>query len=142
MTIFDVAKYILDSSGKAMPALKLQRLCYYAQAYSLIWNDAPLFEEDFEAWDDGPVCDALYIKTGDKYAITSNDDIGARNSLNEEQKKIIDDVLAFYGDKNLSYLSQLVRSEKPWAEARISGERDLINTPIISKESMARYYCQ
>lgn len=26
--------------------MKLQKLCYYAQAWSLVWDDAPLFAED------------------------------------------------------------------------------------------------
>jgi hypothetical protein len=35
-TIFDVAKYILQQRGE-MTAMKLQKLCYYAQAWSLAW---------------------------------------------------------------------------------------------------------
>ena len=48
-TVFDVAKYILDKYG-SMSAMKLQKLIFYSQAMSLVWDDVPLFEEDFEAW--------------------------------------------------------------------------------------------
>lgn len=43
--IFDTAKYILEKSG-SMSTMKLQKLCYYSQAWSLVWDDSPLFEED------------------------------------------------------------------------------------------------
>ena len=41
--VFDTAKYILEQSGP-MSAMKLQKLCYYSQVWSLVWDDAPLFE--------------------------------------------------------------------------------------------------
>ena len=47
--VFDTAKYILEQSG-SMSTMKLQKLCYYSQAWSLVWDDSPLFDEDFQAW--------------------------------------------------------------------------------------------
>lgn len=41
--VFDTAKYILEQSGP-MSAMKLQKLCYYSQVWSLVWDDSPLFE--------------------------------------------------------------------------------------------------
>jgi uncharacterized phage-associated protein len=52
-TIFDVAYYILDELGE-MSTMKLQKLCYYVQAWSLAWDENPLFDEDFQAWAKGP----------------------------------------------------------------------------------------
>lgn len=39
-----------------MSTMKLQKLCYYAQAWSLVWDDEPLIEKDFEVWANGLVC--------------------------------------------------------------------------------------
>ena len=47
-TIFDVAKYILHKMNR-MSTMKLQKLCYYAQAWALVWDDTPLFDEEFYA---------------------------------------------------------------------------------------------
>lgn len=58
-TIFDVAKYILNKYGK-MSTWKLQKLIFYCQAMSLVWDDAPLFEDDFKAGQKGPYCEMLY----------------------------------------------------------------------------------
>ena len=40
--------------------LKLQKLLYNAQGVNLAINDEPLFEEDLEAWDHGPVVRDVY----------------------------------------------------------------------------------
>jgi uncharacterized phage-associated protein len=46
--IFDVAKYILHAIGGQMSTMKLQKLCYYCQAWHLAWNWTLMFPEDFE----------------------------------------------------------------------------------------------
>ena len=58
-TVQDVAAYILAKKGE-LPAMKLQKLLYYAQAWSLVWDDAPLFPESVEAWANGRVLPDLY----------------------------------------------------------------------------------
>ena len=71
--IFDVAKYILEQRGR-MSTMKLQKLCYYAQAWSLVWDDEPLFDEDFEAWANDPVCPKLFYANQGTFSITANDE--------------------------------------------------------------------
>ena len=53
-TVLDVAKYVLEHNGR-MTTMKLEKLVYYCQAWSLGWDEVPLFEEDFQAWANGPV---------------------------------------------------------------------------------------
>ena len=53
-SIFDVAAYVLDKLG-VMTTMKLEKLCYYSQAWSLVWDERRLFPERFEAWANGPV---------------------------------------------------------------------------------------
>ena len=60
--VFDTATYILEKLGP-MSTMKLQKLCYYSQAWSLVWDEEPLFPEEFEAWANGPVCSELFHKT-------------------------------------------------------------------------------
>ena len=75
MTVFDTAKYILEKKG-CLSTMKLQKLCYYAQAWSLVWDDAPLFDDDFEAWANGPVCPTLFRATQGNYSVTAKDEKG------------------------------------------------------------------
>ena len=63
-TVFDVARYILSrqdqNAGDTISNMKLQKLVYYAQGFALAITGKPLFQEDIEAWEHGPVAPALY----------------------------------------------------------------------------------
>lgn len=137
--IFDTAHYILEKCGP-MSTMKLQKLCYYSQAWSLVWDDAPLFEEDFEAWANGPVCKALFSKTQGKFKVSAEDENYGDNDLTDNQKDTIDKVLEYYGNRNAQWLSQLTHMEDPWKLAR-KGIPDGVGCDYpITKESMAIYY--
>jgi uncharacterized phage-associated protein len=55
----DVADYILKHLG-SMTAMKLEKLVYYSQVWSLVWTERELFRERIEAWANGPVIPSLY----------------------------------------------------------------------------------
>lgn len=137
--VFDVASYILSKCGD-MSAMKLQKLCYYAQAWSTVWDERPLFPEEFEAWKNGPVCPALFFRTQGQLIITEKDGNGNPDNLTPSQKEIVDAVLEYYGDKDAQWLSRLAQMEKPWELARKGYGEDECRTNVISLESMSEYY--
>lgn len=137
--VYDTAKYILEKSG-TMSTMKLQKLCYYAQAWSLVWDDTPLFNEDFQAWANGPVCPELFHKTQGQYSASASDETGGENNLTVRQKETIDQVLAHYGVHDAQWLSQLTHMEDPWKLARKDIPLGRGCNHIISKESIAMYY--
>ncbi len=47
----------------AIDQMKLQKLLFYAHAWHLAYYNAPLFDEDFEAWPWGPVVRDIYSQT-------------------------------------------------------------------------------
>ena len=110
--IFDTAKYILEQSG-SMSTMKLQKLCYYSQAWALVWDDSPLFEEEFQAWANGPVCRELFLKTEGKYKVSASDEDDGDGNLSDNQKDTINRVLAHYGSHDAQWLSQLTHMEDP-----------------------------
>lgn len=120
--------------------MKLQKLCYYAQAWSLVWDDAPLFDEDFEAWLNGPVCPELFRAYQGRFALSAFEMKGDSSVLTGDQRETIDAVLGHYGDKDAQWLSQLTHLEGPWQEARTGLPEKAGSTRIITKESMAMYY--
>lgn len=137
--VFDAAKYILEQLGE-MSTMKLQKLCYYAQAWSLVWDDVPLFNEEFEAWANGPVCPELFYKTQGIFSVTAKNETGGSGDLSENQKDTIDAVLEHYGNHNAQWLSQLTHMEDPWNDARKGIPIGAGCSNIITKESMAMYY--
>jgi uncharacterized phage-associated protein len=139
-TVFDVAKYFLDRLGP-MSAWKLQKLCYYAQAWTLAWGEAELFPEDFQAWSNGPVCSELFQKHKGMFLIGSDQfPYGDASRITPEQAENIDIICRDYGDKDPHWLREQTHGEAPWIEARGNtpvGER---SSAIISKDSMGSYY--
>jgi uncharacterized phage-associated protein len=139
VSVFDVAQHILDKLG-TMTTWKLQKLCYYSQAWSLVWDDCPLFKERIEAWANGPVVPALYKKHSGQFNISKVG--GNPTALDSNQRETIDAVLATYGCKSSQWLSELTHSEAPWQEARSRaglslGER---GNSEITLDDMAEYY--
>lgn len=137
--VFDVARYILETKGK-MSTMKLQKLCYYAQAWSLVWDDEPLFDEEFRAWANGPVCHELFYKTQGQFSVTAEEEPGNSDSLSADQKDTIDSVLDYYASHDAQWLSRLTHLEDPWNEARTGIPAGVGCDRVISKESMAKYY--
>lgn len=137
-SINDVAKYILESKGK-MSTWKLQKLCYYSQAWAIAWTEKPLFDEDFQAWSNGPVCPELFNLHRGMYSIS---DIGKGNSslLSEDEKDTINTVLSEYGDMQPYDLRELTHQEPPWKNARGNVPEGEPCRNIITKESMGEYY--
>lgn len=138
-TIFDVAKFILEQLGQ-MSTMKLQKLCYYAQAWSLVWDGDQLFEEDFQAWANGPVCPELFFRLQGRFSVAAQDVPGDSSVFSQAQRETISHVLNYYGGKDAQWLSQLTHLEDPWRQARQNLPAGAPSKAIVSKESMAMYY--
>lgn len=137
--VLDVATYILQKKG-SMSAMKLQKLVYYSQAWSLVWDDKPLYTSHIEAWANGPVIPTLYKRHKGIFKVSKHDIEGDPKNLTKEQKETIDAVLGVYGDKDPQFLSMLTHSERPWKEARNGLDPGERGNNVISHSSMAEYY--
>lgn len=137
-TVHDVAAYILNKMGR-MTTMKLQKLVYYSQAWSLVWDDRPMFREPIQAWVNGPVVPNLYNVHRGLFDIKEWPK-GDPDKLSRVQRETVDAVLGFYGDKSSQWLSDLTHSEKPWKDARRGlGPADRGGNEI-THASMAEYY--
>jgi len=136
-SVFDVAAYILRKQG-SMTAWKLQKLVYYAQAWSLVWDQRPLFDEEIEAWANGPVCRRLYSKHRGQFIVDMIE--GDPSNLDAVATETIDSVLGYYGDKHPQWLSDLTHLEAPWNEARGDLPPGAPSRRVISLDSMAAFY--
>ena len=144
-SVFDVAKYILDRHG-AMSAMKLQKLVFYSQAMSMVWDDVPLFDDDFEAWAKGPVCRTLFKAHKGKFMLNNSEFLipyGAdTDNLTAEQKETINAVTDSLADYPPYRLSQMTHSEAPWQDAREGCEDGERCSKVISKDAMESYYAK
>ncbi|MDR3278613.1 MAG: DUF4065 domain-containing protein [Oscillospiraceae bacterium] len=138
--VIDAARYILSKTGETT-SMKLQKLVYYAQAWSLAWDDKPLFNEDFQAWANGPVCPELFRKHKGHFSLADDFfDAYTVGSLTELQTDTIDVVLKDYAGMAPHELSDLTHRERPWIEARGNTSPGMPCETIIDKEVMRDYY--
>lgn len=137
VSVFDVAKYILKQKGETT-TMKLQKLVYYCQAWSLVWDEKPLFHERIEAWSNGPVVRELFDRHRGKFRIRSVK--GDDHILNETQMETIDAVLDYYGEKSSQWLSDLTHMEDPWKNARRGLSDSNRSDREITHAALAEYY--
>jgi len=86
----DVAAFILNQQGE-MPAIKLHSLVYYSQAWSLVWDETPLFPERVEAWATGPIIPELYAQHGHLFVVTAGHIPGSPSALQDFQVETVED---------------------------------------------------
>ena len=139
LSVHDIAAYILSKMPTPLSAVKLHKLVYYAQAWSLVWEDHPLFAERIEAWVNGPVVPSLYDFHRGNYQV-SEWPKGIPDSIPLEDATTIDSVLKFYGDKSSQWLTDLTHSENPWIIARKGLGPNQRGNSEITLESMLEYY--
>ncbi len=134
----DVASFILKEHGE-MTTWKLQKLVYYCQAWSLVWDEKPLFPEPIEAWANGPVVRSLFNAHRGEFSVSEIPG-GDPDGLNSDEVETIRDVVNYYRKQSSQYLSDLTHMEDPWKLAREGVSNDRRSNEEISLESMAEYY--
>lgn len=113
-----------NDRGIAVSNLKLQKLLYFVQAYSLAEFDRPAFCDTIEAWDYGPVTPTVYqlFKFYGPNPIPSNHyfdniDLTERNLIESDMsiQQSINEILNQLGDANAFDLVRLSHEQgSPW----------------------------
>ncbi len=145
-TAKQIAEYFIwkgQSEKKAITNKKLQKLLYYAQAWSLVVRDKRLFDEKIEAWVHGPAIREIYsayrrygfgpiTKTITERAL----------SISDEAKSFLDQVWSVYGNRDAAYLEYLSHSEAPWQKAREGIASHVGSENEISLSDMKEFYTE
>lgn len=136
--VLDVAAYILEKQG-SMTTMKLQKLCYYSQGWSLAWDEVPLYKDKIEAWANGPVTRNLYRAHRGQFRV--DEILGGRPSeLNRDERETIDAVLGAYAGLSGQQLSELTHRERPWISARGGAPEGASSTAEIDLETMQDFF--
>jgi uncharacterized phage-associated protein len=139
--VFDIAAFII-SQKHPLPTPRLHKLLYYSQAWSLIWNEKPLFEQPIYAWPSGTVIKELYDAHKGQYDMDLSDvpKLGNPDALSENQKETVQTVLHYYGNKSAQWLRDLIVMEEPWRDGRKGLDDREGGGREITLASMAEYY--
>ncbi len=131
----DVANYFLilvdRDAGDLLTQLKLQKLLYLAQGISLAIYDKPLFNEEIEAWEHGPVVRELRKV----YGAFGSDPLPSPGEMDfdiytQQQKELIYKIYAQYGEYTASSLRNLTHEHSIWKEAYKTDEQIIIKDKI------------
>lgn len=140
---FEIIPYLLKPSPKSslslITPLKLQKLLYYSQAWSLVFRGKPLFSENIEAWIHGPVVPPVY-QHFKQYGYNVLPDDNFRYDLEADEVYVLNEVLGKYGAKNAKFLEELTHSEYPWIKAREGYSAEQRSNREISHNDMIEYY--
>lgn len=139
-TALDVGEYVYRSKGW-VDAMRLEKLVFFAQAWSLAWDGHALFDDEVEAWPDGPVVRELYrCNKYDRPGPYSNHLPGSDLSrLSTRQTAIIDAVLQYYGNWSAEQLSEA--SHTPvWQHARGNQPGRHSNGDVMPPAEIRRWY--
>lgn len=116
--VHDVAAYVTQYfGGSEISTMKLQKLCYIAQGWSLALRDRPLFDAQFEAWKNGPVTYDLFDRHRRQFSVNSWR--GDADALNKGERIVLRAVLKKYEALTGAQLSSLThQAGTPWSITR------------------------
>lgn len=142
-TADNIAKYLVYLASQALVGdnqeregitnLKLQKVLYFAQAYYLAKLNRPLFSDNIEAWEYGPVIPGVYRKyrkNGSNPIISEED----KSSLAEEDKEAIQKIWSTFGGYSANKLVDITHAHAPWKDAYQTQSK------VISHRALKEYY--
>jgi uncharacterized phage-associated protein len=142
-TALDVATWFLKnidrSAGDSVTHLKLQKLVYYAQAWSLALLKRPFFEEDFQAWAHGPVAPSVY-RAFAVFGWDSLPSVARDVEFDDDQSNLLKEIADIYGQYQAKQLEGMTHAETPWVDARGALPPEAASKAIISKQAMQDFY--
>ncbi len=146
--INDVADYIISKMDEAswLNVLKLQKLLYYVQAWTLAIENVRCFDGEFQAWVHGPVNREIYDRFKDEKSMYSR--VRARDmrkgfdpeEMDLDVRTNINSVLEVYGDFSDDQLEEMTHREQPWIDAREGCSPRERCTNDIDEITMRNYY--
>src|SRR5438128_11285053 len=123
-TAINVAKCLIKLAANepepdCLSHLRLQKLLYYVQGWSLALRGKPMFDNKIEAWTHGPVVRDLYHRFAVKgVQCLTPEDFGDPQNLTDDDREFISEVWNAYKEYSASSLWQMTHQEAPWKETR------------------------
>lgn len=149
MHINDACDYIIVKATEGdgfLNVLKLHKLLYYCQAWSLAFGKGRLFNSYFQAWVHGPVSRDIYdrfITTKAMYSTVTSADVRTTFNplaLDATKRALIDSILEVYAPLSGDQLEEMTHNEEPWIRARQGVSPSARSENLISEDVMRNFY--
>jgi uncharacterized phage-associated protein len=146
--VMDVANYVIylasqsivgdEGEREGITNLKLQKILYFIEAYSLVVKGQSMFSDSIQAWEYGPVIPTAYHSFKQNKSDPIFPEEGYVVLLDEERRKVIEDVWNTFNKFSASRLVEITHRHTPWKEAFKLTQKGLDGE--ISREEIAKYY--
>jgi len=140
------ARYLIHLANQEPEAelvthLRLQKLLYYVQGYSLAVWDRPFFSERIEAWRNGPVVRAVYRL----FAEYEDAPLPAREGrdlvpLSDQEKAFVRSLWEHHKQYSASALWQMTHREAPWRNVWANRPDDASGSDEIPPDAMRVFF--
>lgn len=141
---FDVSQGFIELASEKdendLTNLKLQKLLYFAQGIHLAEKGKPLFEDEIQAWNLGPVVSTIYdtFKECGAFPITTFDVKFESKKVPKETQRFIGRIWDEWGKYSADYLvNETHKENSPWQKNFVKGANN-----VIPKEDLAKYFSQ
>ena len=147
--VLDTATYFLqlasaETEQKHLTPLRLQKLLYYAQGWSLALRSRPLFQDaKIQAWIDGPVVPkvhATFAEHRDGKGAISDKEFRHEYILTDDEREFIETIWNAYKKYSDITLRAMSHSEPPWREARGNLAPTEESTNEITYEALEKFF--
>jgi uncharacterized phage-associated protein len=119
--------------GELISNLKLQKLLYYMQGYFIAVFGEPLFENEIEAWQYGPVVRDMYNHfKGNGASSISLDETATIAELNKSEESLFDEVLNEYSQYSAIKLMNMTHEELPWVKTFSEDPQGNISVDLLT----------
>jgi uncharacterized phage-associated protein len=130
----DVAEFLLETYGP-MDTWKLQKIVYTVQAIHLADHERPAFDDEIQAWVDGPVARDLFnAHQNQRYVVKIFR--GDAGRVAESVRKSAADAWEMLGEETGRALRELSHAEPAWLEAREGLAEDEPSDRPLSLQTM------
>lgn len=137
----------LDPESDEVSPLRLQKLLYYVQGWSLALRGRATFEGRFQAWRFGPVVPEVYFdlasfgKAGVEPKQLRDASPGYTTAvLSDDDRNFIASVWDVYRKYSAVSLVEMTHNERPWIEARANTPASDQCNEFLSEVTMAAYF--
>lgn len=140
-----VARYLIhlacnEDEPECLSPMRLQKLLYYVQGWSLVHRNQPMFTEKIEAWAHGPVVPEVFhaFKQHGRSAIPDTE--GDPAALTDEESAFVRSVWNTYKPYSAISLSDMTHSEPPWLDARGTLPREAACSREVTRKALKDFF--
>lgn len=145
----DVAIYLIqlaaaEDEPEFLTHLRLQKLLYYVQGWSLAQRDVPMFPERIEAWAHGPVVPAVWQQFRDfGGAVISPETVSLdENTIDDEEGAYIASVWEVYKPHSALSLRAMTHRERPWVDAHAGYSPGEMCNVEITQDALRSFFTE